>query len=354
MKELLTLLCERLMQNMPAVMATVVHQEGSTPRGAGSCMLVDASGLIAGTIGGGLAEAKAIQTSIEALHSRKAEIMNFTLSGEIAAQSEMICGGFLQIFIEPIFPSKESIKFFNKILARIDTQKITTLTAISDLENLSHSLCIEGMWQDEIWQNNPHKLSSLDRNALLANLAPDQESALIKGPEGENYIVHNYPPAWQIIIAGGGHVSLFTTQVAALAGFSVIVIDDREEFSKASRFPQAASTYTIPEFNNCFSLCEPTKYTCIVIVTRGHLHDKTVLSQALQTNASYIGMIGSKRKRKQIYEALLKENVSQMELNKVYCPIGLGINAETPEEIAVSIVAECIAHRRQAWDALQR
>ncbi len=353
MKELLSALCQHLQRQIPVAIATVIHQEGSTPRGAGSKMLVDSEGLIHGTIGGGLAEGEAIKVCQQALQNKQAEVMHFTLTGEMAAQSEMICGGLLHIAIEPIFPLQETIAFYQKLLATVDAHETLVLTVWHDAEHLSRSLCIDGVWNMDALTNTSTPLSQEEKNNLLANLKPEQETAYIQ-QDGCTYTIEKYPPVWKMVIAGGGHVSLFTAQVAALAGFSVIVLDDREEFSKAERFPQADATHTVPEFENCFASCTPTKHTCIVIVTRGHLHDKTVLQQALQTKAGYIGMIGSSRKRKQVYEALRAEGITQKVLNGVFSPIGLSIQAETPEEIAVSIVAECIAFRREAWDILQR
>ncbi len=358
MKELLSALCQHLQRQIPVAIATVIHQEGSTPRGAGSKMLVDSEGLIHGTIGGGLAEGEAIKICQQALQSQKAEVMHFTLTGEMAAQSEMICGGLLHIAIEPIVPHDYNIAFYQKLLATVDAHETLVLTVWHDAEHLSRSLCIDGVWDmDTFSSNEPFPITHLsekEKNSLIASLKPDQETAYIQGQDGCTYTIEKYPPVWKMVIAGGGHVSLFTAQVAAMAGFSVIVLDDREEFSKAERFPQADATHTVPQFENCFASCTPTKHTCIVIVTRGHLHDKTVLQQALQTKAGYIGMIGSSRKRKQVYEALRAEGITQDVLNKVFSPIGLSIKAETPEEIGVSIVAECIAFRREAWDILQR
>ncbi len=353
MKDILKELCERLDNEIAVVLVTVIRKEGSTPRGPGSKMLVDSTGLICGSIGGGLAEAEALKSAELALKSKNTDIIDFMLTGEMAAQCEMICGGHLQILVEPIFPTAQSKEFFRKLLDSLDLHTPFVLTVLSETKSAGRSLRLDDTW--DLNDNLPDNvLSSEQKNELIAQLAKGQEIIHIKTPEGQDYIVECYPPIWQMIIAGGGHVSLFTAQVAALAGFSVIVFDDREEFSKPERFPQASATYTIPEFENCFQECPPTKHTCLVIVTRGHLHDKTVLEQALPTKASYIGMIGSKRKRKQVYDALLAQNATQEQIDAVYCPIGLNINAETPEEIAISIVGQCIAHRRGALDILKK
>ncbi len=350
MKELLTQLCKRLEADTPVVLATVIHQEGSTPRGAGSKMLVDANGIVRGTIGGGLAEAEALQACAAALQSKETSVIHFTLTGEMAAQSEMICGGILHIAIEPLEPQAETIAFFQALLKHVDDCETIVLTLRQSPTQTTRFLRIDSVWHT---QSDEAYLTDDAKDAIVDQLPHGHETAHIFTPDGTAYIVEKYPPLWRMIIAGGGHVSLFTAQVAVLAGFSVTVLDDREEFSQPERFPCASATYTVPDFAECFAQCLPTKHTCIVIVTRGHLHDKTVLAQALATKAGYIGMIGSKRKRLQVYATLLNEGVTQEQLDTVYSPIGMSIKAETPEEIAVSIVAECIAHRREAWNALQ-
>ncbi len=351
MKDLLSLLCDCLNKKKTVALATVIHQEGSTPRGAGSKMIVDEKGLLYGTIGGGLAEAKAIQECMKALQNHQSHIMHFNLTGEMAAKSEMICGGLLNILIEPVLPLPHNINFFQSLLAHLNNHEAYVLTVLNDNKTIERHLCIDGQWHEDSCPTNASTITTPMKDSILAHIKYNKNSEFIKVEQ--NYIIEKYPPVWQMIIAGGGHISLFTAQAASMAGFSVTVLDDREEFAKPTRFPHAKATHVVPDFKHCFAVCPPTKYTCIVIVTRGHMHDKTVLAQSLNTKAGYIGMIGSKRKRTQVYDALLNDGFSQNQLQKVHCPIGLKINAETPEEIAICIVAQCIAHRREAWEILQ-
>jgi len=124
----------------------------------------------------------------------------------------------------------------------------------------------------------------------------------------------------------------------------VVVIDDRPEFADPKKFPDAMEVYQYP-FEGVLDRLPIDESSYLVIVTRGHIYDKTVLAQCLKTNAKYIGMIGSRRKRNLIYENLLGEGLTQDDLDRVHAPIGLHIGAETPEEIAVSIVAELIKIR---------
>jgi xanthine dehydrogenase accessory factor len=130
-----------------------------------------------------------------------------------------------------------------------------------------------------------------------------------------------------------------------MVGFRVWVLDDREAFANPERFPDAHQLKVLDGFERAFEDLEVTADSYVIIFTRGHLHDKIVLTRALATDAGYIGMIGSRRKRNAIYDALRAEGIPQAEIERVHCPIGLAIGAETPEEIAVSIVAEMISHR---------
>ncbi len=144
-------------------------------------------------------------------------------------------------------------------------------------------------------------------------------------------------------LAGAGHVALAVAKLAAFVGFDCIVMDDRAEFANEDRYPEAKEVRVLQSFARCLENLGQDDY--VVIVTRGHLHDRDVLAQALRTKAGYIGMIGSRRKRAAVYESLREEGVTDADLARVHCPIGLAIDADTPEEIALSIVAEMVQVR---------
>ncbi len=146
-------------------------------------------------------------------------------------------------------------------------------------------------------------------------------------------------------IFGGGHIAFPLAKMAKLAGFRIVVIDDRPEFADPQRFPEAEQTLAT-DFAQAFSKLDIDKSGYIVIVTHGHKGDETALEGALATEARYIGMIGSKAKNKAVFSHLLAKGISQNKLDRVHAPIGLSIHAQTPEEIAVSILAEIIQTRR--------
>jgi xanthine dehydrogenase accessory factor len=147
-------------------------------------------------------------------------------------------------------------------------------------------------------------------------------------------------------IFGAGHISTFVAPLAKMVGFRVVVIDDRQEFANRDRFPHADDILLLP-FSEAWNAISLTRSSYLVIVTRGHAHDTTVLRGAVREDVAYVGMIGSRRKRNVVYRALMGEGVPPELLDRVHSPIGLDIGAETPEEIAVSIVGELISVRAE-------
>jgi len=152
-----------------------------------------------------------------------------------------------------------------------------------------------------------------------------------------------------LMLFGAGHISTFVAPLARMVGFRVCVIDDRGEFANARRFP-SADQLLVCSVAEAFQRVAVTPSTFIAIVTRGHVYDREALRAALATRPAYLGMIGSRRKRDLIYASLMEEGLAAEDLRRVHSPIGISIGAETPEEIAVSIVAELIQVRAQACE----
>jgi xanthine dehydrogenase accessory factor len=195
---------------------------------------------------------------------------------------------------------------------------------------------------------------TLEHKALQAaqEVIKDKKVRLIPYDKGRLYLepVFSEPVLY---IFGAGHISRYIAPVAQMVGFQVVVVDDRAEFASREHFPQADEIW-VEEFEKVGAKIEPGEQTYMVIVTRGHLYDYTILKQVLPMECCYIGMIGSIRKRNMIYKKLLEEGHTQEELNRIHAPIGLAINAETPEEIAVSIVAELIQVRGEGRPAHEK
>lgn len=237
-------------------LATIVHTNGSIPSYESSRMLVREDGSIAGTVGGGCVEAEVWAAAKEVIRAEQPRKMTFNLNHEASYDAGLICGGTLEIFVEPILPQP------------------------------------------------------------------------------------------MLYLFGGGHVATAVARAAHQAGFAIGIVDDRDTFANAERFPMAAEIHT--SYQEAFAKIHPNAATYLVIVTRGHKDDMRVLDWAVSTPARYIGMIGSRRKVVSVYKALEKEGQALEKFERVHAPVGLDIGALTPEEIAVSIAAELIAIRRNA------
>jgi xanthine dehydrogenase accessory factor len=240
-------------------LATIVHTSGSIPSYESSRMLVREDGSIAGTIGGGCVEADVWAAAKEVMENETPRKLVFHLNNEATYDNGLICGGTVEIFVEPILPQPV------------------------------------------------------------------------------------------VYLFGGGHISTAVARAAQAAGFGVGVVDDREAFANAQRFPMAQEIFT--SYDEAFEKLKPNGSSYLVIVTRGHKEDMRVLAWAVRTQARYVGMIGSKRKVLSVYKALENEGYRREEFERVYAPMGLEIGALSPEEIALSIVAELVAVRRNAGGA---
>ncbi len=328
------------------VLATVVAQSGSSPRTAGSRMLVYQDGTSMGTIGGGRLEGDVVKAAPECLERGVPEFLDFDLAGDPGVDTmDMICGGRMQVLLEPVTPGKGQVELWVELSRAMEAKrKVVLVTEISGSINmpglLRRYLVIDGKLAAVTGCNdNPDpilKFAGSLRKARRPVIRIEKERVLVAE--------RMFPPG-VVFIFGAGHVSCALARLAKMAGFRTVILDDRDQYACRERFPDAERIIVLESFENAFQNLEIDADSYIVIVTRGHCHDKTVLAQALTTKAGYIGMIGSTRKRDAIYKALLAEGFPDHSLEQVACPIGLAIGAETPEEIAVSIVGQLIQVR---------
>jgi xanthine dehydrogenase accessory factor len=243
--------------------ATIVNARGSIPSFQSAKMLVRDDGSIAGTIGGGCVEAEVWQAAREVITGEKPRTLSFDLNQDPKYDTGLVCGGTLEIFIEPVLPMP------------------------------------------------------------------------------------------LLYIFGAGHVAIELFKAARNAGFDCIVTDDRDAYANAERFPNAVQVVA-KDFDEALAELSPNESSYIVIATRGHRDDMRILRWAVQSQARYIGMVGSKRKAITVFRELTREGLNPDLFDRVHSPVGLDIGAITPEEIAVSIVAELIAVRRCAERELPR
>ena len=238
-------------------LATIVEKRGSIPSYESAKLLVREDGSMAGTIGGGCVEAEVWTAAREVLETEKPRHLSFNLGQDAAYDNGLICGGQLDVFVEPVLPAPAAFIF------------------------------------------------------------------------------------------GAGHISKSLAQVAALAGFATIVVDNRDTFANRERFPEASEVHAA-EYEDVFPRLQINESSYLIIVTRGHRDDMRVLRLAVATPARYIAMIGSRRKVLNVVRELEKEGIPHSAFDRLYAPMGLDIGAISPEEIAVAVAAEMIAVRRNA------
>ena len=335
---------QALHRGQALALATIIADRGSTPRTSGSRMIVFAGGRTSGTIGGGAIEGDVIQRALRLLETGGAEMVPYDLSQHgHAEQMDLICGGRIKVLIEHLAVNEENIKLFDCAHNALKTaQSFRWIAGITDKDGqlqVEHALQIS----DNEFIGTLHVKDDLHK--LMASDRGVASGLRIIEFERRAYVIESITPPETLFLFGAGHVSREIATLSPRLGFRAIVFDDRVEYANAERFPDADGIQVCPGFTEVFNGFDPSPDDFIVIVTRGHRFDKAVLAQALQTEAGYIGMIGSRRKRETIYKELIDRGVEPSLLEQVHCPIGLSIEAETPAEIAVSVMAQLIQHR---------
>jgi xanthine dehydrogenase accessory factor len=333
--------CDLLGRGSPLVLARIVRQDGSAPRHIGTGMVIGAGGKAYGTIGGGALEAGTIKEAGEVLRRGRSKLIDFDLTNPDADLPGMICGGTATVMLEYVNATGENIDFFRDFYDM--TAGGTPFTAFTLFRDVGPGALEIGRClltgRGEVGGRCPVPESDLERlisgisDTGITRLAPVNDWQVLVEPVRKFKTVYCF---------GAGHVSRPTAHIAAMAGFRVAVIDDRADFASRERFPDAWKVIAIDDYSEALEGLDIDEDSFIIIFTHGHLHDRAVLEQALKSKAGYIGMIGSRRKRDSVFRALIGGGAAPEQLARVHCPIGLEIGAETPEEIAVSIVAELI------------
>jgi xanthine dehydrogenase accessory factor len=339
--------CELQNEGEDLVLATVLSKSGSAPCLAGAKMAVRTNGESIGTVGGGVLEATTQKKSAEVFESRHAEVLSFNLSGSDAASMQMICGGNVKVLLDYVPATPSNIEVFRELRDALQTgEKCYLVASLGEPEEEQRTTLYSLVLEDgSVIGEFPHSQQWRER---LVEKAYRSTYPVTETIEGQQFVIERCFVPSVAIICGAGHVGAQVAQLAEMVDFQTVMIDDRSELANRELFPNAVAIKVPSDFEDSFAGLDVDGDSYVVIVTRGHVYDKTVLAQALRTQAGYIGMMGSKGKRKEVFKALRAEGFSAEELERVHSPIGLAIGAGTPSEIAVSIVAELIQTRAQA------
>ncbi len=338
-----------LKQKQSFAIVTIMTHKGSTPRTSGSKMIVLKDRTIFGTIGGGLVEALTIDACIDMIKKNQCQIKEFALNQKLKDGLDMVCGGDLTVFIDTFAKISDDLiseldSIFNKIIALEKKGKKGFLVSKISGFSKSEFTCKKSL----ILPDGTITGQGLIPKPLIEAIQNNQFSGsfpILYNHNLEEYIIEPVQPRDTLYIFGAGHVGFQLAKVAHITDFQVVVVDDRDEFSNRQRFPDAKDVIVVDNFKNAYNNLKIDDHSYIVILTRGHLYDQVVLEAALKTNAAYIGMIGSRGKREQIYSNLREKGILENTLKTIYSPIGIEINSETPGEIAISIIAQIIQFR---------
>ena len=322
---------EYLKEGIGGVIATIVRKVGATPQQAGAKIFVGGDGKIFGTIGGGCVEAEVWQQSRKIINTERVKLLHFSMSGSAVEDEGMICGGSVDLFLEPLLQKHAHI--YKGIGNSVDKGDPAVIVTTFNGNSFTKTLLL--------------RRDAILGDPLPASLAEDIGNYLcITEPVFEDgLIVEPILSPSRLFIFGAGHISRYISATAKMAEFDVTVVDDRESFANREQFPEA-DEIIVENFQSVLKHLSPQPADYAVIVTRGHSHDALVLGEVLKNPCRYIGMIGSKRKTRIVFDHLRTAGVLEEALQKVHAPIGIDIDAETPQEIAISIVAEMIKVRR--------
>jgi xanthine dehydrogenase accessory factor len=322
----------------------VVETKGSTPQKAGASMLVDPDGGQVGTLGGGCVEAEVKQRAIRCLGRRGAELHSFLLDHDYAWADGLICGGKMVILAEAL-RGDEAAAYFRALRDLHHEGR-----GLFELVNLDAGRGTPGArWA---FGAEGGCAAALGASAAEAPAWPLPSIADRPRPAVRDGVaILPTLPRVRLLIVGAGHVGQAVADLAAQADFDVWVVDDRRQYANAERFPRARRILVGP-IEQVLPGLEITPQTYALIVTRGHGHDQEALYYLAPTAAPYVGLIGSRRKIRMIFDGLRGMGVAESALARVSAPVGLDIGSESVPEIAVSIVAELIARRNRGSSAV--
>lgn len=339
--ELIEKVLECLGEGRPGVYCSVLETRGSTPQEAGASMLVQPDGRQAGTLGGGCVEAEVRQRALRLTPEDAAAVHAFSLDQDYGWDDGLICGGQMRILTLPLVPGRDDAYFrcFHDLVALGKG-----CTEVIVLEATTHpGLAVGTRFLFDAGGALAAQLGSGEPPAeAREELKPPATRPRPKVVRGLSILP--VLPRCRLVIVGGGHVGEALGRLASQVDFDVWVIEDREMYANRERFPTAARLLVADIGETCRTFeADPSDY--FVVVTRGHKHDEEAAYHLATKPGRYLGLIGSRRKIKLIFDDLEAQGIDRERLSRVHAPLGLDIAAVTVTEIAISILAELISHR---------
>ncbi len=317
-------------------LATVIQTWGSAPRKAGGKMAITTGGKMSGSVSGGCVEGAVFEQAVEAISNHQGKLLEFGVADETAWEVGLACGGNIRVFVEGL--NQEIYQSIQTIIKEDRFGALATIVKSPD-EKLIGTKFVT------------------DRSSLIAGDAPDSavtatintmksgKSQLVELEDGSELFVEVYLPAPQLIMVGGVHIAVALSQMAQILGYKTIVIDPRRGFGNVDRFPNV-DTLIQKWPKKAFEDVTINENTAVALLTHDPKIDDPAIHEVLASDAFYIGALGSRKTHGKRINRLLEAGYTQEQIDKIYGPIGISIHAQTPEEIAVSVLAEIVQARR--------
>ncbi len=348
MREIYQKIPELIGSSQVGAYCTVVETKGSTPQKPGSKLLILPDLRNVGTLGGGCVEAEARRQAIGLMQGGMPRLLEFQLDSDYGWDDGLICGGNMKIFIDLPKTAAEA-EMFERLQALNDEKIPLVCATIVASEKPGVEV---GMKM--IFANTGERIGTLGNTVLETaieektdGVLKDNRAVLFRKNETAAVFLEPLQPRPTLLIAGAGHVGQALCHLGNWLDFDVVIVDDRVDFASAERLPEA-DKIIVGDIETELRNYPITPLTYVVIVTRGHQHDESALHAVVESDARYIGLIGSRRKIKLIFDDLLDLGISTESLQRVYAPVGLNINSKTVPEIAVSIASQIIQIRNAA------
>ncbi|MFO0952292.1 MAG: XdhC family protein [Isosphaeraceae bacterium] len=351
MRELLRYVTDALERGRELIVCQVVETKGSTPQKAGALMVVDPDGGQVGTLGGGCVEAEVKQKAIRRIGRDGADVHSFVLDHDYAWADGLICGGKMVIVTEAL-RGPGPLAYFQTYRKLLEAGNGLTEAVVVDPDRAGNGLPLGARFvfgpDGTVRAEWPLGTSA----EAVTGLVPPLESRPRPAVKSGVALMATLPRV-RLVIVGAGHVGQAVGDLAARADFDVWVVDDRSQYANLERFP-AAQKILVGPIEEVLGGLDVSPHTYALIVTRGHGHDQEALFHLAPTVAPYVGLIGSRRKIKLIFESLRESGTAPESLARVAAPVGVDIGSQTVTEIAVSVVAELIAMRNLGIEALTK
>ncbi len=348
MRDILTDLIRWRQKGTSVALATVVETWGSAPRKAGSKMAITLDGQMVGSVSGGCVENAVIEAGIDSLKMNKPQLLHFGVADETAWDVGLACGGSIAVFIQPL--DDAVFETVCSILKNDEQATVATVIRGDDaILGRGMILDVNGEVTGSIGNEWDEKVFSILEESLA-----EGTSCRVSLDEATEIFVETITPPLTLIIVGGAHISIALSSLAKTLGYRTVVIDPRKVWGSEERFPHVDKLIQ-SWVDDAFEQIQITRSTAIAMLTHDPKIDDPALKIALTSPAFYVGALGSKTTNAKRRERLLNDGMSESQLSRLHAPIGLNIGAQTPEEIALAVMAEVVeAYRKQKQPSVKK